>query len=375
MPKHALPMIVRHATLADLDALFELMAVVEVGMTSLPKDKAVLKRRLEQTTDTLQGKLDKAAGRYLFVLENSQTGQIVGISAIEVAVGKKEPFYDFRIMTQVHSSKELDVYNSLDVLVMSNDYTGASELCSLFVMPAYRSADNGKLISKARMMFMAAHPQCFAQTVMAEMRGYFDDEGVSPFWTHFSAKFFKVDFAKVDYLIGTANKGFIAELMPRFPIYLDFVADEAKEAIGKVHPNTASALNLLEGEGLRFKNHIDIIDGGPKVEAAVKDLRAVEDSQVLTVVIDDDNRGDSNGDDDTLDKLAYLVANDDYINFRTTVVYLPYSAFEQNSQSNSDSITLPKSIAQALHVKSGDKVRILPLNPPKAKMAKRAVNS
>lgn len=347
-------MIVRHATPDDVEALFELMAVVEVGMTSLPKDKAVLQRRLAQTADTLAGKVDKAAGRYLFVLENHQTGKIVGISAIEVAVGKKEPFYDFRIMTQVHSSKELDVYNSLDVLVMSNDYTGASELCSLFVHPDYRSSDNGKLISKARMMFMAAFPDCFAQTVMAEMRGYFDEQGVSPFWTHFSSKFFKVDFDKVDYLIGTANKGFIAELMPRFPIYLDFVADEAKDAIGKVHPNTASALNLLEGEGLRFKNHIDIIDGGPKVEAAIKDLRAVEDSHVLTVAIDD-----SLG--DLTDSQAYLVANDDYINFRTAVVQLGSSCISH------DSVQLSSEIAKALGVKVGEKVRILPLNPPKSK--------
>lgn len=361
-PDDNLPMIVRHATLDDLDALFELMQTVEVGMTSLPKDKAVLKRRLEQTTDTLAGKLDKSACRYLFVLEQlgktKAENHLVGIGAIEVAVGKKEPFYDFRVMTQVHSSKELEVYNSLDVLVMSNDYTGASELCSLFVAPNFRNANNGKLISKARMLFMAAYPEYFAEKVMAEMRGYFDQEGVSPFWTHFSSKFFKVDFAKVDYLIGTANKSFIAELMPRFPIYLDFVADEAKEAIGRVHPNTESALKLLEGEGLRFKNHIDIIDGGPKVEAAIKDLRAVEDSQVLSVLIDDIPSDEA----DTNEGIDYLISNDAYVNFRASVVRI-----NDEIDINHQTIRLNSTLAWALMVKDGDKVRVLTLNPTKSK--------
>lgn len=55
------------------------------------------------------------------------------------------------------------------------------------------------------------------------------------------------------------QKAFIAELMPRHPLYVDMLPDDAKAAIGIVHPNTRPAYNLLLEEGLRYKGYIDIL--------------------------------------------------------------------------------------------------------------------
>ena len=39
--------------------------------------------------------------------------------------------------------------------------------------------------------------------------------------------------------------------------------------IGKVHPQTAPARTVLEKEGFRYLNYIDIFDGGPTLECDI----------------------------------------------------------------------------------------------------------
>lgn len=118
----------------------------------------------------------------MFVLEDTDTGTVAGICAIEVAVGLNDPWYNYRVGTMVHASKELNVYNALPTLFLCNDHTGASELCTLFLDPAWRKEGNGYLLSKSRFMFMAAFRDRFNEKVVAEMRGVIDDIGYSPFW-------------------------------------------------------------------------------------------------------------------------------------------------------------------------------------------------
>lgn len=50
--------------------------------------------------------------------------------------------------------------------------------------------------------------------------------------------------------------------MPKHPLYIDFLSPEAQAVIGKVHPQTAPARTVLEKEGFRYLNYIDIFDGG-----------------------------------------------------------------------------------------------------------------
>ncbi|MEK6350848.1 MAG: arginine N-succinyltransferase, partial [Burkholderia sp.] len=42
---------------------------------------------------------------------------------------------------------------------------------------------------------------------------------------------------------------------------------------------------MLEAEGLRYQNHVDIFDAGPVLECHVADLRTVRDSVVVPVDI------------------------------------------------------------------------------------------
>lgn len=341
---------VRPVERRDLADIFELAGKTGVGMTSLPQNEQHLAARIERALNTWQGSLDPGEQGYLFVLEDSEQQKVVGVSAIEVAVGLNDPWYNFRVGTLVHASKALNVYKSVPTLFLSNDHTGYSELCTLFLDPDYRKDKNGPFLSKVRFLFIAAFRQYFSRKVIAEMRGYTDEQGRSPFWESVGRHFFSIEFAKADYLSGTGQKAFIAELMPKHPLYVDFLAEEARAVIGQVHPHTAPARAVLETEGLQYQGYVDIFDGGPTLEANTDDVRAVRDSSKRTVVIEDYDI-DPNG-------RLYLVANDHYHHFRAILM---------NTHLSDERLRLTPESAEALGVAAGDSVRIVSLFAPETK--------
>lgn len=331
----------RHARVDDLEAIYMLATKVGSGMTTLPAHKPTLECRLNRTARTLKGETERHESGYLFVLEKD--GKVVGLSAVEVALGLTEPFYNFKTVHQVRASKTLGVYQSYDVLFLSNDYTGKSELCTLFVDPEHRAGNAGKLASKSRFLFIAAHRDKFGDTIIAEMRGVSDNAGHSPLWSALGEHFFGVDFITADRASATLDKSFIAELAPRHPIYVPLLPKSAQDVIGKVHPNTAPALKLLEGEGLKWRGYVDIFDGGPNIEADIDNLRAIKDSRVLACQAGNEDQ----------DAPIYLVSNNRYDDFAVVLARGNFGGMAVLSAQN----------MALLNVKNGDSVRVLALDP------------
>jgi len=277
-------MLVRPVTTTDLPALMRLAESTGAGLTTLPADEARLSHRVEWACKTFNGEAERADADYLFVLEDN-SGEVQGISAIAGAVGLREPWYNFRVGLTVCASQALNIHREIPTLFLGNDLTGNSELCSLFLHPNGRSGSNGRLLSKARFLFIAEFAELFSQKLIAEMRGVSDENGQSPFWESLGRHFFKMEFSEADYLTGIGNKSFIAELMPKFPLYTCFLSEAARAVIGKVHPSTEPALAMLKAEGFGFQGYVDIFDGGPAIEADVQHLRAIRESRVLELVI------------------------------------------------------------------------------------------
>ncbi len=128
-------MVIRPVRMEDLSAITELAAKTGVGVTSLPQNEARLEERIGRVLRTWQDDAPQEEQGYLFVLEDTDNQKVVGISAIEVSVGLTEPWYNYRVGTLVHASKELGVYSQMPTLFLSNDHTGYSELCTLFLDP------------------------------------------------------------------------------------------------------------------------------------------------------------------------------------------------------------------------------------------------
>src|SRR5512143_2606708 len=176
----------------DLTAVLALSERTGRGLTTLPANRERLLERIERSLASFEGATDKASACYMFVLAEAGTDgeRVVGISAIEAAVGLKEPWYNYHVGTLVHASRALDVYTVAPTLFLCNDHTGHTELCSLFLDERYRTGKNGPLLAKSRLLFIAEFVELFAETIIAELRGRLEPDGTSPFWEGLGRHFF-----------------------------------------------------------------------------------------------------------------------------------------------------------------------------------------
>jgi arginine N-succinyltransferase len=336
-------LVVRAITTPDLDALLEMARQVGTGMTTLKPDRKMLGDRIAVAVASFAETIAPEQRDYMFVMEDTATGRMAGVCAIKGAVGLTEPFYNYRIGTLVHSSRELDIFTRMDTLYLSNDLTGSTELCSLFLHPDYRVGHNGKWLSKSRFLFIAQFPHLFTEKLIAEMRGFQDEDGSSPFYEGLGRHFFKMDFDHVDDLTALGKKSFIAELMPRQPLYVAYLPEDAQEVIGKVHLSTAPARKLLEQEGMHFEGYIDIFDAGPVLQGRVAELRSVRDS-VVNAATEAAAPAESE---------QTLISNTVLQDFRMIVA---------RSTPAAGAIALSAAQLGLLHCAHGDPVRTLPLN-------------
>jgi arginine N-succinyltransferase len=277
-------MIVRPVHVTDLPALLALVRLAGPGLTTLPANENRLAHRVRWAQRTFAAQVERADADYLFVLEDDDQ-QIVGVSAMAGAVGLREPWYNYRVGLTVNSSPDLGIQRQIPTLFLNNEMTGQSELCSLFLRPDQRHGNSGRLLSLARLLFVAEFPHLFGDKLIAELRGRADEQGCSPFWDSLGRHFFKMDFSHADRLSGLGNKSFIAELMPRQPLYTCLLTEQAQAVIGKPHPNTEPALKILTAEGFTHQGYIDIFDAGPVIEAPVSTVRTVRNSQTLVLAI------------------------------------------------------------------------------------------
>ena len=277
-------MLIRPVTMNDHDAMMILAEKAGYGMTSLPQDAGVLESKIKYSESSFAGTpVRENEHRFLLVMEDSETGEIVGSTGIKAHVGLSSPFYSYKFSTIIQASREPEVYSRNRVLHMVNDYTGVSEIGSLFLRKAYRRDGLGRCLSRCRFLMMAEFSELFADTVIAEMRGVHDDNGHSPFYANLAKHFFKMPFREADYINATEGGQFIADLMPKYPIYEKLLAPEAQAVIGEVNEASKPAVKLLEREGFRYAGYLDIFDGGPTVQAETKSIRTIRHSQKVEI--------------------------------------------------------------------------------------------
>jgi arginine N-succinyltransferase len=348
-------LVVRSVKREDLDSLFELIGQSEYGLTTLTISKERLESRIERSVQAFAEKRASPAGQpYMFVMEDLTSGKIVGTSAIYSKVGGFEPFYSYRIVTSVHESSELGIRKEIRALHLQEEHNGPTEIGSLFLNPKYWGHGHGRLLSFSRFLFMAEFPARFEKEIIAEMRGVVYSNGVSPLWSALGSHFFQIDFPKAETLTSESKK-FIADLMPKHPIYIPLLPQEAQDVIGQVHPNTRPALALLEQEGFEFRNIVDIFDGGPAVHAATARVRSIRESQTGAIAdIVRNIEPDSAVKPDGSDSDQLLVANCQ-LDFRCCLGRIAWSP----SGAIIDEVT-----ALRLKLKKADRVRTIALRPP-----------
>lgn len=336
--------ILRPITLDDLEQLVELTSMAGHGLTSLPNDAELLHRRVRDSVRDFSRSDEAPQGQsYLFVLEDLSTGRIVGTSGVVSKVGGFEPFYAYRMQMSHHKSAVLKVQKEVQALHLVAEHNGPSEIGSLFLAPDKRRGGNGRLLSLGRFLYIAEHAQRFEPTVIAEMRGVIDAEGGSVFWDALGRHFFDVDFPVVDYM-SAVDKRFIADLMPKHPIYIPLLPPAAQEVIGQVHQNTCPALRLLLEQGFCDSGMVDIFEAGPVLTVQRDQIATVQQSRRVKVTeISDSEFGSA-------DHLIAAVQD----GFRVSAG--PLAATELG-------VRLWARTALALGIKVGQCVRVAPLRP------------
>ena len=143
-------LVIRAARSADHAAFVALAREAGPGFTSLSLDDEALHAKLAASQEAFDGmRPDPSDCSYQLMLEDSETGQILGTSAVKAMVGVKKPYFDFKIFTFAQASQEADRRFDMDAMMLVNDFAGSTEVGSLFIRDGLRGTGAGKLAAKA----------------------------------------------------------------------------------------------------------------------------------------------------------------------------------------------------------------------------------
>ncbi|WP_415760138.1 arginine N-succinyltransferase [Pseudomonas sp. LT1P18] len=337
-------LVLRPVELTDLPQLQQLARDSLVGVTSLPDDTECLREKILDSCASFEKDVEgHGPENYFFVLEDLTRERLVGCSEILATAGFSEPFYSLRNRHFTSASRELNIEHGVPALSLCHDLSGHTLLRGFHIDAALVRTRFSELLSRARLLFIAAHSRRFSEAVITEIVGFSSDEGHSPFWDALGKHFFDLPYAEAERLCGLESRTFLAELMPQYPIYVPMLPKEAQDCIGRIHPDGQEAFDILEREGFETNSYIDLFDGGPTLYARTPGIRSIAQSQTGTA-----KPGAS------IDALgSYLVSNDSLKDYRAIVADLDYQAGQP--------VRLSAEMCAALNVTEGSPIRLIAL--------------
>lgn len=274
---------IRAARSGDLQHLYEMAKLTGGGFTNLPPDRKALRAKLDRSAEAFGRAENGHDDLFVLVLENVSTGEVRGTAQLFTRVGQAWPFYSYRLATLTQHSKELGRTFRAEMLNLVTDLEGSSEVGGLFLHPSERAGGLGMLLARSRYLFIAMHRARFGDRILAELRGIIDERGGSPFWDGVAGKFFGMSFQEADYFNAINGNQFIADLMPKHPVYIAMLPEVARSAIGLPHPSGRAAMRMLEAEGFSYEGYVDIFDGGPTMTARTDKVESIARARAFPV--------------------------------------------------------------------------------------------
>ena len=336
----------------DIDKIFKLIKSGTLRMTTMPKTKIDLKKRIKWSIASAKKGLNNPNhDSYLFVLEKGN--QIHGLSAIYTSVSKRKPSVYFKHKNESYHSKDLKIKNEFHSLQLHFVKTPYTELGTLYIDPKKRGKGGGKLISFARFMYMSISPKRFDRKVFVEIRGHKDKKGSTPFWDQFSSHFFDLDFFDADN-ISYIDNNFISELIPKYPFPIDLMPLKAKESIGKPHQSSLLAYKLLRDQSFEPNGLVDVLDGGPCISANINKIPFANKANSYKIgEIKKFNNPSTKG------SFIFKDSLNDFIAIRADI--LEIDKFEASSKSKQPSkmIRISPACARLLEVNIGDCIKVI----------------
>jgi arginine N-succinyltransferase len=334
----------RPVELTDLPQLQQLARNSLVGVTSLADDAGRLREKILDSCASFDAQVQRPGGEsYFFVLQDLASGRLTGCSEIIASTGCNEPFYSLRNRPFTSESRELNIHHGVPALSLCQDLSGQTLLRGFHIDAEWVRTQESELLSRARLMFIAAHPQRFTEAVITEIVGFSSADDQSPFWDAIGQHFFDLPYAEAERLCGLQSRAFLADLMPQYPIYVPMLPEAAQACIGRVHPDGQEAFDILEREGFETRSYVDLFDGGPTLHARIEGIRSITQSRRATAR--NTSQIDARG--------RYLVSNDGLGNYRAIVAELDVTA--------EGSVALTPDMLAALGIIEGEQIRVIAL--------------
>ena len=191
-------------------------------------------------------------------------GSAVASLRLRPPIGLQRPRHWYRMGCAVHAAAELQLYRRQTTLLLCNDLTGACELSDLSLTPGAE----GALAAGVRLALetVDAHPETQGSSVMAELPGLRDPQGLSPFWQGLGRHFYDGDPQLVQRSHGDAWCSRLAALLPQQLLYASFLPEDAQASLGRTAPAAMPLRQVLEAAGLRWRQHVRIDDAGAVLE-------------------------------------------------------------------------------------------------------------
>lgn len=343
--------LLREVRPSDLDDLYELAG--RLNTLNLPADRRRLKRLIDTSRASFGGRLEDPEDRdYVFVLRDLEVDRVIGTCMIIAKHGTHErPSVYFNIRREQKYSESLSKLFTHQLLQLSFDYDGPTEIGGLILHPDYRGhhLKLGKLLAFVRLLYIGMHPELFEDELVAELLPPLNPDGTSELWEALGHHFTELDYLTADRL-SRENIEFIRALFPSTPIYTSLLPKSVQDKIGKVGEPTKPVERMLRDIGFAFDHSIDPFDGGPtfRVETAKCEMvRRVSPERFAGVL----------GPDETPDGLAMIGFEYESRLVRFRATFGPYRRTEEGVRFFSEGL-------HKLGVTVGDRFGFMPFTGP-----------
>jgi arginine N-succinyltransferase len=313
---------------------------------NLPNDERAIEKLIDNSVRSFGGRIrDPLEREYLFVLEETKTGKLLGTSMIIAQHGTREaPHAFFEVSKRQAYSSTIDRHFEHTVLSMAYNYDGPTEIGGLVVDPSARGVGKpGKQLSFVRFLFIGMHRPWFRDQLLAELLPPLLPDGRSLLWEAVGKKFTGLTYTEADKL-SRQNKEFIKELFPQSDIYATLFPSRVQKVIGRVGPQTEGVKKMLERIGFDYVERIDPFDGGPHFEAHTDEVTLIQELRRSKVAA-------SEPAPDAAEHLVATESKDANNRFRCVRAPATWSGEE---------VALPAWARDLLRVDEGDKVCSIP---------------
>jgi arginine N-succinyltransferase len=344
--------LIRDGQRSDLPGLRKLASVLNT--VNLPDDERELSSILEKSARSFDGRIrDPFDREYLFVMEESRSGKVMGSSLIIAQHGTRDaPHIFFDVYEKEHYSHSVDRHFRHRVLSIGYNFDGPTEIGGLVVDPQFRGQGKpGKQLSYVRFLYIAMHRARFRDRILVELLPRLEEDGRSPLWEALGRKFTGLSYQDADRL-SRQNKEFIQQLFPPGEIYATLFSQKIQEAIGEVGPESVGAKNMLAKIGFRYDERIDPFDGGPHYSAPSELIEPIRRFRRARLAAKRLPEGVEPAPPDVEERLVAVERLQGRNRFRAVRALCAFHDAE---------VEIPEDAAEALGIGDGDRLHTIPL--------------